>query len=273
MQSSPDFGSTFSRAWQLLTENWIIIVPGIVIAICAGIIIAALAMVGAGAAIGFGSVGLGRAGVGSAMISGLIIAIVSVLATILNVAYTTGMAGAAWRTGRATLDDGMAAFRKDAGAIFVAILLLFALGILAAFVSFFTFGLALVAYAIFFLYTFASVIVGGRSGTEGVAESARMAWQNFVMTLIIVILLGICFMVAAWIGVLLHVIPFIGQIVSYLIQEIVAVYAALVVVGEYVKLELRRACGAAADGVENRGVRPFFGGRGARPERLFTCAC
>ncbi len=42
MQTDPgrDIGNTFSRAWQLLTSNWIIIVPGIIIGIVAGIVTA-----------------------------------------------------------------------------------------------------------------------------------------------------------------------------------------------------------------------------------------
>ena len=111
MQSSEDLGNTFSRAWQLLTANWIMIVPGIVIAIIAGVLIAVLAMVGFGAAAGFGTMGMAGAGIGAGLLGAAIIALVLILATILTIAYTTGMAGAAWRTGRATLDDGAAAFR------------------------------------------------------------------------------------------------------------------------------------------------------------------
>jgi len=243
MQSSEDLGNTFSRAWQLLTANWIMIVPGIVIAIIAGVLIAVLAMVGFGAAAGFGTMGMAGAGIGAGLLGAAIIALVLILATILTIAYTTGMAGAAWRTGRATLDDGAAAFRTDGGAILTAVVVLFLLGIIAAILVPFTLGLSLLAFWFLFLYTFASVIIGSRSGTDAVSESARLATHNFLTTLIVIILLGVAFAVAAWIGAILHHIPFLGSIVAYFIQQVVAAYAALVIVGEYMKL---RALGETA---------------------------
>ena len=236
MQSSQDLGGTFSRAWQLLTENWIMIVPGIVIAICAGIIIAALAMVGFGAAVGFGTMGLAGASVGIGMLGAAVIGLIMILASILTIAYTTGMAGAAWRTGRATLEDGTAAFRTEGSATFVAMILLFVIGIAAAILAPFTLGLSVLVYWFLFIYVFAGVIVGNRSAGDAIGESVRLATRNFLTTLLVIILLGIAFAVAAWIGAILHHIPFLGSIVSYIIEQIVVAYAALVVVGEYVKL-------------------------------------
>ncbi len=236
MQSSEDLGNTFSRAWELLTHNWIIIVPAIVIAIVAGVIIAVLGMFGMASAVGFGSAGMGGASVGSVMLTGAIVGAVLLIASILTVAYTTGMAEAAWRTGTATIDDGATAFREDAGSILAAVVLLFILGVIAVLLSIPTFGLAMLAFWLFFLYTFASVVVGKRSGTEGLAESARITTKNFLMTLAIVVLLAIAFFIAAWIGAILHHIPFLGAIVSYIINQAVAAYATLVVVGEYIKL-------------------------------------
>jgi uncharacterized membrane protein len=187
-------------------------------------------------AVGFGAAGMGGASVGSVMLAGFVIGIVVLLASILTAAYTTGMAEAAWRTGTATLADGAAAFREDATSLFSAIVLLLILGILAVLLAPFTIGISVLAFWLFFLYTFASVVVGNRSGSEAIVESARITTKNFLMTLAVVVLLAIAFMIAVWIGNVLHHIPFIGSIVSYLINQIVAAFATLVIVGEYIKL-------------------------------------
>jgi hypothetical protein len=236
MQSSEDLGNTFSRAWQLLTANWILIVPGIVIAVVAAIVVWLLTFYGLASAVGLSAVGMGGAGVMSAFLSALIIGVVLMLATILVVAYTTGMAGAAWRTGTATLDDGAAAFREDGAQIFVAIVLLFLLGICAVALSIPTLGLALLAFYLFFLYTLPAVIVGNRRAGEAIGESARITAKNFLTTLGVVVLLAIAFIVATWIARFFGGLPLIGMIVRQLIMQIVTVYATLVIVGEYVKL-------------------------------------
>jgi hypothetical protein len=236
MQSSEDLGNTFSRAWQLLSNNWVIIVPAIVIAIIAAVVLSIFATFGVASAVGFGSVGLGGAGVGAALLTVIVIGVILLLACILTVAYTTGMAEAAWRTGKATLDDGAAAFRDDASALVSAVVLLLVLGIIAVILAPFTLGLSVLAFWLFFIYTFASVVVGKHSGTEALGESARITSKNFLMTLAVVILLAIAFVIAGWIGNVLGHIPFLGHIVAYVIDQIVAAYATLVIVGEYIKL-------------------------------------
>jgi hypothetical protein len=236
MQTSEDLGNTFSRAWQLLAHNWIMIVPGIVIAIAAAIVVWLLTLYGVATGVGFTSVGMTGAGVMSAFLSAVLILAVIMLASILVIAYTTGMAGAAWRTGKATLDDGMAAFRADGMQIFIAIVLLFLLGICAVALSLPTLGLALVAFYLFFLYTLPSVIVGSHSATDAIAESARITTKSFLATLLIVIVLAVAFVIASWISHFFNGIPVLGKIVQELITQIVAVYATLVIVGEYIKV-------------------------------------
>src|SRR5579871_3788602 len=113
MQSSEDLGNTFSHSWELLSKNWIIIVPGIVIGIVAAIAIAILGMFGVVSGVTLASAGMANAGLASAFLSAMIIGVVAMLASILVIAYTTGMAGAAWRTGVATLADGAAAFNAE----------------------------------------------------------------------------------------------------------------------------------------------------------------
>jgi hypothetical protein len=236
MQSSEDLGNIFGRAWQLLSDNWIMIVPGIVIGIVAAIVVWLLGLFGLASGVGFATVGMGGAGIMSAFLSAVLILAVIMLASILVIAYTTGMAGAAWRTGKATLDDGAAAFRADASQILVAVVLLFLLGCVAVALSIPTLGLALLAFYLFFLYALPAVIVGNRPGTEALGESARITTKNFVGTLVIVILLGIAFMIASWVAGIFHGIPLLGMIVRQLILQIVTVYATLVIVGEYIKV-------------------------------------
>lgn len=236
MQSSQELGNTFSRAWHLLSNNWIIIVPAIVIAILCGIIVALFGTFGLASAAGLGSAGMAGAGVGAVLITGMIVGAIVLIASILTVAYTTGMADAAWRTGTATLADGAAAFREDAGSLVAAVVLLFVVGLIAVILAPFTLGLSLLAFWLFFIYTFASVVVGKRSGVEALGESARITTRNFVMTLLVIVLLAIAFFIAGWIGNVLGHLPIVGRVVAYVIDQAVAAYATLVIVGEYIKL-------------------------------------
>jgi hypothetical protein len=236
MQSSEHLGNTFGRAWQLLTQNWILIVPGIVVAIVAAIIVTLLGTFGALSAAGFGSAGMAGAGVASALFSAMIAGIVVMLASIIVVAFTTGMSGGAWQRGTATFEDGAAAFRQHGAHVFAAIVLLFILGIIAVALSMVTFGLALAAFYLFFLYTMPSVIVGGHSAAEALGESARITAKNFLMTLGVVVFLAVGFIVASLIARIFGGIPFLGAAVLEVIVQIFCAYATLVIVGEYLKL-------------------------------------
>ncbi|HZT13070.1 MAG TPA: hypothetical protein VFA29_09710, partial [Candidatus Baltobacteraceae bacterium] len=73
MQSSAELGNTFSRAWELLTRNWIIIVPGLVIGIVAALIVFMLGAVGVVSAVGANAVGMAGAGLAAAFVSAMII--------------------------------------------------------------------------------------------------------------------------------------------------------------------------------------------------------
>jgi len=245
VQSPSGLGNTFGRSWELLASNWIMLVPGIVIGIVAAIVVFFVVGAGLVSGIGLSAAGASSAGIGAAMMAGLIVGIIILISIILTIAYTTGMAGAAWRTGTATIADGAEAFRKDGAAILVAFVLLVLLGAVAAFASIFTFGLALLAFVIFFMYTFASVIVGGRSGSEALGDSARVATRNFVTTLLLLVLLCAVYFFAGWVGAILSNIKLLGGIVSMVIQQIVTVYATLVIVGEYINLSKPPAVVAA----------------------------
>ncbi len=236
MQSANDLESTFLRSWRLLSSNWAIVVPGLVIGVIAGLFDGFLALTGGlgGAAL----IGVGATGAGylSAILAGLLVGLVSMLAAILTIAYTTGMAGAAWDRGTATFADGAAAFKRDGAQTLLAVVLLFVIGVVAAILSMVTFGLAMLAYVIFFIYTMAAVIVGNAPAIEGIVESTRIAAKNFLTTLLLVVLIFIISFVGGLVGGIFHGVPLLNHVVALVISQIVLSYATLVVVGEYLKL-------------------------------------
>ncbi|MBV9438999.1 MAG: hypothetical protein JOZ24_03295, partial [Candidatus Eremiobacteraeota bacterium] len=175
--------NVFARAWALLQRNWIIIVPGIVIGIAVGVIHALLQPSFAVVQGEDPSATLLRAShsVGTVFI----MTCVGLLAFIATQAYTTGMAGAAWQRGTATLADGSAAFQHDAGRILMVAIGLIVLAIVAAILAIPTLGTALIAYYLFCLYSFPAAIVGNAPGWSGITESFRIAAARFVPTLIV----------------------------------------------------------------------------------------
>lgn len=241
--------NVFARSWNLLTRNWIIIVPGLVIGLVVGIIGALLApptyvdpdasvVVVGGSFLG----GVARGLVGFAL---------TVLAFIANQAYTTGMAGAAWERGTTTLADGAASLQEDAGRIVVTALGLILLGIVAVGLAPFTLGLSLLALLIFALYAFPAAVVGNRPGFSSIAESFAIARARFVPTLVVAVLICAIALVVALLGGLLRFAPLIGPILTACITQAFVAFATLVIVGEYLNFR-----GSAAQG----GFRPYPGG-------------
>ncbi|MBV8748343.1 MAG: hypothetical protein JO103_01380 [Candidatus Eremiobacteraeota bacterium] len=238
--------SVFSRSWELLTRNWIIIVPGIVIGLIMGAVVGILAGIISIPASVTSSDGTVQAGAIAAaatatLFSAFVAGILAIVAFIATEAFTVGMAGAAWTRGTTTLADGSAAFQEAAGRILIAAIGLLLLGIVAAVLTPFTFGLAFLAFVLFTLYTMPAAIVGGRPGFDALRESFQITTQRFVPTLIIAIIIGVISFVASLLTLPLHFIPLLGPIVSAVITQIVVAYGTLVVVGEYLNL---RAAGA-----------------------------
>ncbi|MBV8245484.1 MAG: hypothetical protein JOZ38_06160 [Candidatus Eremiobacteraeota bacterium] len=221
-------GSVFGRAWQLLSANWVIVVPGLVIGIIAGVLEGFFALSGVASST--------VVGMGAAVLGGVIALAIGVLATLLSIAYTTGMAKAAWSTGTTTFGDGMLAFQRDAGSIFLALILLWVLGIIAAFFSVFTFGIVLLLYAIFVIYTIPAVVVDEVSATEAIGRSFDIAKRNFLTTLIVVLLIGIIAWLAGMLANVFHNVTLLGPVVQAVLTQIVVAYATLVIVGEYLNL-------------------------------------
>ena len=228
--------SVFSRAWELLTRNWIIIVPGIVVGAVVGVVTALLTP----SYVDYSNdPAAAMAAAGGAFVRGMILAAVGLLGFIVNQAYTVGMAGAAWERGTATLADGAASFQEDAGRIMITAIGLILLGIVAALLAIPTLTLSLLAFYIFTLYAMAAAIIGNRDGFASITESFQIAMKRFVPTLIIAIVIAVISVCVRFIALLFAFAPFVGPIVGAVLVQIVVAFATLVIVGEYLNLRNR----------------------------------
>jgi hypothetical protein len=146
------------------------------------------------------------------------------------------MAGAAWENGRATLADGLAAMRRDGLQAFLALVVMFVIGLAAAALLVPTFGLSVLAYMVFLLYTMPAVMVGNRSAADAVVESIQLAAKNLGVTLTVVALIVVLAIAGGAAGDAIGRLPLLGTIVGWIVMEAVVAYAMLVIVGEYVRL-------------------------------------
>lgn len=226
----------FSRAWELLTQNWIIVVPGVVIGVVVGILTVLLTPAPMVYTTASGTTVYNTGGLFASAGSVLLVGLIGLVAFIATQAFTTGMAGAAWMRGSTTLADGMAAFQNDAGRILLTALALIVLACAAVLLSIPTFFLALLAFYLFTLYAFPAAIVGGRPAIAAITESFQITIARFVPTLILGIIIFAISLVARIIDSVLHFVPFVGPIVGGVLMQIVVAFATLVVVGEYLNL-------------------------------------
>lgn len=230
--SSGEVGNAFSRSWQLLTSNWIIIVPGLIIGLIAGILTGIFYHP---AVVTYDANGVPQvAGAMAGAMAGILVWIIATIATVITITYTTGMAGAAWATGHATLADGSRAFQRDGAQVFIAMLGLVVVGMIAAFLMIFTLGLSMLAYLVFFLFTMPAVVVGERPGIAAMQDSIQIALKRFGPTILTVLLIAVISIISGIIAGALSFAPFIGPVVSAVIQQIVIAYVTLVIVGEYI---------------------------------------
>jgi hypothetical protein len=169
--------------------------------------------------------------------------IVHVFATIVSIAYTTGMAEAAWHDGRASVADGARAVRRSGGRVLVAAIALFAIGVVAAVLAPFTFGLAFLVYSFFCIYAMPSALAGDRSGIRAVAESAQIALRRPLPTLGVVAAVAVAATVVDSLAEPIAGTPVLGPLLADVVVQFVVAYAALVVVGEY---RMLRATGVPA---------------------------
>jgi hypothetical protein len=115
--------------------------------------------------------------------------------------------------------------------------LLLVIGFCAAALAPFTFGITLLVYAVFFIYTMAAAIIGERPPIAGIFESASMALANVLPTLAVVALIAVTAALGGWLGWLVgRVSELGGALATGLIGQVVVSYASLVVAGEYLKL-------------------------------------
>jgi hypothetical protein len=230
MQSPPqNVESTFSRSWDLLMKNGVIIVPGLIIGFVVGVIDYFLAphteyMPGYGVTWW------------SSASASVLLVLVTLAGFILAQCYTTGMAGAAWQRGTTTLADGTRAFERDAANVFVAIIGLMIALVVAIVLSFATLGIAGLLYFYFFIYTFPAAIIGERPGFAAMGDSFRIAARRVAPTLIVTVMIAVIVVIGRLIGMALGFIPLVGPVIGAIVIQLVLAYVTLVVVGEYLAL-------------------------------------
>ncbi|MGD1067122.1 MAG: hypothetical protein ABR975_09940 [Vulcanimicrobiaceae bacterium] len=225
--------SVFARAWTLLTTNWIIIVPGVIVGIIVGVASGLLAP----AYVTYDANGVPVTSVSASVFGSAVLALIALIGYIATVAYTTGMAGAAWTRGVTSLADGTAIFERDFSRIVIVAVALLVLAVIAVILAIPTLGLSLVAFYLFTLYAMPSAIVGDRPAMDAIRESFALTVARFVPTLIIAIVIFVLKFLGGVIGGVFHFTPLIGPIIAAIITQIVVAYAALVVVGEYLNLQ------------------------------------
>jgi len=222
----------FARAWHLLRANRIIVVPGVVLGFVSAI---ATALVTSSAAASTNAT-TASSTVFAALFQALVVTAIQLLATLVAVTYTTGMAAAAWRDGTTRLVDGRLAFRREAGHVLGALVGLYLIGLAATFLAPWTAFLSLLAYMYFFIYTMAAAVVGEHSGYAAIRESARIAIARPRQTLLLVGGVFFVAVISALVASVLRIAPFVGPILAWMLFEAVVAYVVLVVVGEYVAL-------------------------------------
>lgn len=236
MQPNTGVGATFLRAWSLLCRNWVIVVPPIVVGVASSAASSALARSGVLSWQFFGDMDV-QGPAAFWLFFGTIVAMaLRIVAAVVAIAFTAGMAAAAWSRGSARLSDGAAAFRRNGLQAFLALVLLTVLGVLAAALFVPTFGLSVLAYLIFLIYSMPGVLVGNRSAIDSIVESISLAWRGFGVTLAVVLLIIVLALAGGWLGDFLGRVPFLGEILGWVVMEAVVAYATLVVVGEYLQL-------------------------------------
>ncbi len=235
-QRARDLENIFGNAWRLLARNGVMVVPGIVLAVIG----AALEFLVT--AVALGSYAIGGNGSPDALVAaqatiGIVVLVISIGISLVQMAFVTAMAGGAWRLGRTTLRDGWHAVTHRMLDILGGWTLLLVIGLCCAVLSTVTFLVPLGIYAVFFIYTMAAVIIGGRGPVSAITESARLALANVMPTIAVVALIVLISLVGAWAGVLTgRLSEFGGWLAAGVLQQIIVAYASLVVAGEYLKL-------------------------------------
>lgn len=236
MEPNRPVASTLLRAWSLLLRNPIIVIPPVVVGIISAAVATALSNGGFLSWGFFGDMNAQGPGAFWLFFETIVAMALRIVAAVAAIAFTTGMAAAAWSSGGARFSDGAAAFRRNGLQAFFALILLTILGVFAAALLVPTFGLSVLAYLIFLLYTMPGVLVGNRGATDAVVESIGLAWRSFGVTFAVVVLIIALAVAGGWLGDLLARLAFLGELLGWIVMEAVVAYATLVVVGEYLQL-------------------------------------
>ena len=235
-QSIRDLENTFVRSAGLLWRNPIVLVPGLV-----------LALINAGLGMGLRALAqsyvlfgpTGNANIGYARSIGLAIlaALLSLLISLVQMLFVTGMAMAAWRKTRASLRDGFEMLSRRWLQMIGLLAALFALGVCAAPLAPFTFGISLIAYIFFCLYAVPAVTIGLHDPIASIVESGQLALENAWPTLAVVgLFFGIAFLTGLLSALFSATPPLVRGIFDALLEQLTVCYVVFVVVGEYLKL-------------------------------------
>ncbi len=156
-----------------------------------------------------------------------------IFTTVLAIAFTTGMADAAWRTSHGTFEDGLVAFRREGGHVTIAVIVLLGLGLVAALGAPATHGVSGALYAYCCVYTMPSAVVGERPGVIAIGESAAIAFKRPVATIVILVGVTLIAFAVAFGASVLQATPYVGSILGAIVIQAVIAFATLVLVGEY----------------------------------------
>ncbi|HKU68831.1 MAG TPA: hypothetical protein VJP85_13730 [Candidatus Baltobacteraceae bacterium] len=236
MQPKPGIGATLLRAWGLLCANPLIIVPSILLGIASAAIATVLSQRGVLSWAFFSDMDVQGPGAFWYFFGTIVAMALRIVAAVAAIAFTAGMAAAAWRSGTAQFADGAEAFRRNGVQAALALVLLTLVGLVAAALVVPTFGLSVLLYMIFLLYAMPAVLVGNRGAYDAIVESVSIAWRSFGVTFVVVLLVIALAVAGGKLGDLAAGLPFVGQLLGWVVMEAVVAYATLVVVGEYLQL-------------------------------------
>jgi hypothetical protein len=183
--ASPD--AILRRSWGLFRGNPIIALPLFLIFV---LIVATVAVLGV-ALVSDPLVTRSRPPLipGWFVFAFLALELVSLIAIFSAITAAYGMADAAWQRGTTTLGDGLLAVQTRAGAMIVALVGFFGVGIAAIILALPTLGLVFLALPLFTMYVFPAVIAGGRGGFTAFRESFMLVRRNFGASAITLLLL------------------------------------------------------------------------------------
>ncbi len=227
---------TFTHSLVLLRRNIVIVVPSLAIALVSAALAFLLSSSGYLSMQYFGDLNAQGGGAFWQFFATIVDVALRILGALVAIAFTTGMAAAAWDRGTATLGDGLAALRREGLQLLVALVVLFLIGLVASALVLPTFGISVVAYMVFMIYTMPAVVVSERAAQDAIVDSVRLAAANFGATFALVILILVVALIGSLLGALAGRIPFVGEAISWVVMEAVVAYATLVVVGEYNRL-------------------------------------